>query len=61
MQHASTCQTILEQSQLLLADVPITSLDPLSANIVMQQLNKISKQNLQTCIVNLHQGDWLHI
>lgn len=58
MQRVGICRAILQRPKLLLADEPIASLDPLSANIVMQQLRDISTERQLTCIVNLHQVDF---
>ncbi|MFD1334474.1 phosphonate ABC transporter ATP-binding protein [Oceanobacillus iheyensis] len=58
MQRVGICRAILQRPKLLLADEPIASLDPLSANIVMQQLHNISREKKLTCIVNLHQVEY---
>lgn len=58
MQRVGICRAIMQRPKLLLADEPIASLDPLSANIVMQQLHSISLEKKLTCVVNLHQVDY---
>lgn len=58
MQRVGICRAILQRPKLLLADEPIASLDPLSAEIVMQQLRDISDERKLTCVVNLHQVDF---
>ncbi|WP_062047132.1 phosphonate ABC transporter ATP-binding protein [Bacillus sp. JCM 19034] len=58
MQRVGICRALLQRPKLLLADEPIASLDPKSANIVMEQLHNISTEKKLTCIVNLHQVDY---
>lgn len=58
MQRVGICRAILQHPKILLADEPIASLDPKSADIVMEQLHEITTKRGLTCIVNLHQVDY---
>lgn len=58
MQRVGICRAIIQQPKLLLADEPIASLDPKSADIVMDQIKEITTERNLTCIVNLHQVDY---
>ena len=58
MQRVGICRAIVQNPRLLLADEPIASLDPRSAQIVMDQIKGITAEKKLTCIVNLHQVDF---
>ncbi|MDR2044017.1 MAG: phosphonate ABC transporter ATP-binding protein [Clostridium sp.] len=58
MQRVGICRAIVQEPKLLLADEPIASLDPTSADIVMDQLKSITAEKNLTCIVNLHQVEY---
>lgn len=58
MQRVGICRAIMQRPQLILADEPIASLDPKSANVVMNHLKTISEERKITCMVNLHQVDF---
>lgn len=58
MQRVGICRAIVQHPKLLLADEPIASLDPNSANIVMDTLYEMTRERGLTCIVNLHQVDF---
>lgn len=58
MQRVGICRAIVQHPKLLLADEPIASLDPNSADIVMKTLYKMTRQRELTCVVNLHQVDF---
>lgn len=57
-QRVGICRAVIQDPDLLLADEPIASLDPKSANVVMDTLSNLTKQYGLTCIVNLHQVDY---
>ncbi len=57
-QRVGICRAVIQNPDLLLADEPIASLDPKSAQIVMDTLESLTKQYGITCIVNLHQVDF---
>lgn len=58
MQRVGICRALIQEPKLLLADEPIASLDPKSAEIVMEQMHDITSERGLTCIVNLHQVDF---
>lgn len=58
MQRVGICRAIVQQPKLLLADEPIASLDPKSADVVMDQLKSITTERKLTCLVNLHQVEY---
>lgn len=57
-QRVGICRALLQEPKLLLADEPIASLDPKSANIVMDSLYDNTREKGLTVIVNLHQVDF---
>lgn len=58
MQRVGICRAMIQKPKLLLADEPIASLDPNSADIVMDSLKQLTAEKHLTCIVNLHQVDY---
>jgi phosphonate transport system ATP-binding protein len=47
----------MQEAEIILADEPISSLDPRSARVVMEMLEDINRQDGKTVIVTLHQVD----
>lgn len=56
-QRAAIARALTQDARLILADEPIASLDPASAENVMSTLRKINQQDGVTVIVSLHQID----
>jgi phosphonate transport system ATP-binding protein len=56
-QRAAIARTLVQRSEILLADEPIASLDPLSARRVMEVLASVNRDGM-TCVVSLHQVEY---
>ncbi len=56
-QRVAIARAMQQDPQLLLADEPVASLDPVNAEIVMQTLRDINAERGITVIVNLHSLD----
>jgi phosphonate transport system ATP-binding protein len=57
MQRVGIVRAIMQRPALLLCDEPIASLDPASAQIVMELISDICRERGIACLVNLHQVD----
>ena len=53
-QRVAIARALMQAPKLVLADEPISSLDPMNAQIVMQSLRKIHDEDGRTVLVNLH-------
>lgn len=53
-QRVSIARALVQQADIILADEPVASLDPITAQKVMQDLKKINQTLGKTVIVNLH-------
>jgi phosphonate transport system ATP-binding protein len=56
-QRVAIARALMQQADIILADEPIASLDPKSARVVMEILQKINEEDGKTVIVTLHQVD----
>jgi phosphonate transport system ATP-binding protein len=57
-QRAAIARALTQQSEIIIADEPIASLDPESARKVMQLLKTINLEDKVTVLVSLHQVDF---
>ncbi|MBO0904554.1 phosphonate ABC transporter ATP-binding protein [Jiella sonneratiae] len=60
-QRAAIARTLMQRSQILLADEPIASLDPASARRVMDVLADINRTEKITVLVSLHQVEYARV
>ncbi|MEL6374302.1 MAG: phosphonate ABC transporter ATP-binding protein [Pseudomonadota bacterium] len=56
-QRVAICRAMMQQPEIVLADEPIASLDPLNARLVMEALRSINLEEKITVICNLHTLD----
>ncbi|MBS9719535.1 phosphonate ABC transporter ATP-binding protein [Tianweitania sp. BSSL-BM11] len=57
-QRAAIARTLVQQAEILIADEPISALDPSSARRVMDVLADINNQDNITVLVSLHQVEY---
>jgi phosphonate transport system ATP-binding protein len=58
MQRVGICRAMMQNPKLLLADEPISSLDPAGARVVLDQIKMLTQARGLTSIINLHQVDF---
>jgi phosphonate transport system ATP-binding protein len=56
-QRAAICRALMQQPRIILADEPIASLDPRNAQVVMDALRRINREDGLTVLCNLHHLD----
>jgi phosphonate transport system ATP-binding protein len=57
-QRGAIARTLVQQAEVILADEPVASLDPVSARRVMQILRDLNRLDGMTVVVTLHQVDY---
>jgi phosphonate transport system ATP-binding protein len=57
-QRAAIARALVQQAELLLADEPVASLDPVAARRVLELLRGLNKVDGMTVLVTLHQVDY---
>ena len=57
MQRVAICRALMQEPRLMLADEPISSLDPRNAQVVMDALARINREDGLTVLCNLHHLD----
>jgi len=57
-QRAAIARALVQQAQLVLADEPVASLDPVSARRVLELLRALNRSDGLTVMVTLHQVDY---
>lgn len=56
-QRVGIARALMQEPQVLLADEPVASLDPVTGRMIMDLLHAVSRQRGLTVLVNLHQVD----
>ncbi|MBK0347087.1 phosphonate ABC transporter ATP-binding protein [Aerococcaceae bacterium zg-ZJ1578] len=53
-QRVALARTLTQNPQIILADEPVAALDPVTANVVMQDFQRINRDDNITVLINIH-------
>ena len=56
-QRVSIARTIVQEAELILADEPVSALDPVTSETVMNDFKRLNEDNQRTIIINIHSVD----
>jgi phosphonate transport system ATP-binding protein len=57
MQRVALARTLAQNPEIILADEPVASLDPVMADVVMEDFRRINEEMNITVIINIHHAD----
>lgn len=56
-QRVSIARTIVQEADIILADEPVSALDPVTSETVMNDFKRLNEENERTIVINIHSVD----